>query len=81
MHPDDDEDVLELRLEVGDEGERARLLEDDGDDVVADVALARQLLAVVGREGEERRHVEHDLVGASVGVHRVEARRVICKGK
>ena len=77
MHPDDDEDVLELRLEVRDERERAWLLEDDGDDVVADVALARQLLPVVGREGQQRRHVEHDLVRARVRVHRVQAGRVV----
>ena len=81
VHPDDDEDVLELRLEVGDEGERARLLEDDGDDVVADVALPRQLLPVVGREREQGGHVEHDLVSAGVRVHRVEASRVVLVAK
>ena len=46
-------------------------------DVVADVALARQLLPVVGGEGQQRRHVEHDLVRARVRVHRVQAGRVI----
>ena len=77
MRPDDDEDVLELRLEVGDEGERARILEDDGDDVVADVALARQLLPVVGREGQQRGDVEHHLVRPRLRVHRVQAGRVV----
>ena len=52
-------------------------LEDDGDDVVADVSLAGELLAVVGREGEEGGDVEHHLVVPLVGVHRVEARRVV----
>lgn len=77
MHPDDDEDVLELGLEVRDEGQRARLLKYERDDVVADVALSRQLLTVVGREGEQRGHVEHDLVGVEAGVHREEAGRIV----
>ena len=39
-----------------------------------------ELLAVVGREGEEGGDVEHDLVVPLVGVHRVEARRVVWGG-
>ena len=39
-----------------------------------------ELLAVVGREGEEGGDVEHHLVVTLVGVHRVEARRVVWGG-
>ena len=77
----DDEDVLELALDVGDEGEGARLLEDDGDDVVADVALPRQLLAVVRGEGQEGGDVEHELVAHVVRVHAVQAGGVVWEGK
>ena len=77
LHPNDDEDVLELRLHVWYEGPGSLLLEDERDDVVSDVALSRQLLAVVGREREEGAHVEHELVAAELAVHRVLARRVV----
>lgn len=77
MGLNDDEDVLELALDVGDEGEGAGLLEDDRDDVVADVALARQLLPVVGRERQQGGDVEHDLVAHVLGVHAVQAGRVV----
>lgn len=47
VHTNDDEDVLELRTDVlRREGQGARLLEDDGDDVVANVPLPQEL----GRE-------------------------------
>ena len=45
--------------------------EDHTDNIVADVALALQLLGVVLLVGQQRRHVEHDLDAAPVGVHRV----------
>ena len=73
VHPDNNEDMLELALEVGYEGQGPGLLEDDGDDVVSDVALPGQLLAVVGGEGEEGGHVEHHLVARVLRVHRVQA--------
>ena len=58
----DDEHVLEVRAERGHvERQRARLLEHDGDHVVADVSLALQLLPVRRRERQQRRHVEHEL--------------------
>ena len=44
MRPHDDEDVLEVGADaLRGEGQRARLLEHDGDDVVANVALPQQL--------------------------------------
>lgn len=56
---DDDEDVLELRADVlGRERKGSRFLEDDGHDVVPDVTLPQQLLPVVGRERQQRRHVK-----------------------
>ena len=81
MRPDHDEHVLELRFQVGNEGERPGLLEYDGDDVVSDVSLARELLAVVGRVGEEGGDVEHELVAGVGGVHGVEAGGVVCNKK
>ena len=80
MHADDDEHVLELGLEVGDKGQSAGLLEDEGDDVVADVTLTRQLLPVVGCVGQERGHVKHELVARVLGVDAVQARGVVWKG-
>ena len=44
-------------------------LKDHRDDVVADVPLPGQLLAVVGGEGEQGRDVEHDLVALVLRVH------------
>ena len=52
-------------------------LKDDGDDVVADVALPGQLLAIVRGEGEQGWDVEHDLVALVLCVDRVEPRRVV----
>ena len=53
-------------------------VEDDGDDVVADVSLSGQLLAVVGSKREEGGHVKHDLVALVVlGVNRPQACRVV----
>ena len=51
---DDDEHVLELGADVA-RSERlgSGLLEDDRDDVVANVPLAEELLPIVGREGQE----------------------------
>ena len=44
MGPHDDEDVLEVGADaLRGEGQRARLLEHDGDDVVPNVALPEQL--------------------------------------
>lgn len=58
---------------VGGEGGVA-LLEDDGHDVVADVPLALQLLRVVLRVGQQRGHVEHDLLLAEHFVDALFAR-------
>lgn len=44
MHPNDDEDVLEVRSDgPGSEGVSPGLLEHDGHDVVPDVAFPQQL--------------------------------------
>lgn len=44
MYADDDEHVLEVGEDgLGGEGERSRLLEHDGDDVVPNVSLPQQL--------------------------------------
>ena len=51
--------------------------ENDVDDVVTDVSLSLHLLFVVRAEGEEGGDVEHHLVVPLVGVHRVEAGRVV----
>lgn len=77
MSPDDDKDVLELRLDVGDEWESSGLLKDDGDDVVANVPLARQLLPVVRGVRQQRGHVEHDLATRVLRVHRVQTGRIV----
>ena len=53
-------------------------LKDDGDDVVPDVSLSRQLLSVVGGVGQKRRDVEHDLVALVLRVHRVQPGGVVC---
>ena len=55
---------------VGREGCPA-LLEHEADNVVADVALALQLLRICLRVGEQRGHVEHDLLALMLGVHAV----------
>ena len=47
------------------------LLEDDGDDVVANVSLPLELLLVGVTEGEQRAHVEHDFTVVEHLVHRV----------
>ena len=77
MGPDDDEDVLELTLDVGDERQGAGLLEDDGDDVVADVPLPRQLLLVVGSERQKGGHVKHHFIVVVGCVDRIETRRIV----
>src|SRR3989338_10887402 len=51
----------------GAEGRGVLVLEDDGDDVVADVTLALHRLGVVGEEGHQGGHVEDDLEGGRVG--------------
>ena len=73
----DNEYVLILRSDgLWREGQRAGFLEDDGDEIVADVTFARQLLLVVDRVGQHGGHVEHELVAAEFRVHRVRASRV-----
>jgi hypothetical protein len=52
-------------------------LKDDGDDVVSDVSLPRQLLPVVGGVGQKRRDVEHDLVALVLRVHGVQPGGVV----
>ena len=54
-------------------------LEDDGDDVVADVSLPEELLAVGGGVGEEGRHVEHHLTVLVHRVHRILPGTVTCQ--
>ena len=48
-------------------------LEHNGNNVVADVSLPLQLLTVCFAVGQERRHVEHDLLILECLVHRVVA--------
>ena len=53
---DDNKHVLEMRADVlGREGESSRLLEHDGDDVVANVSLPQQLGGLESR-GRNQRH-------------------------
>ena len=53
---DDNKHVLEMRADVlGREGESSRLLEHDGDDVVANVPLPQQLGGLESR-GRNQRH-------------------------
>ena len=75
-------DNYENVLEVGAngfwrEGQGAGLLEYDRDQVVAYVTLAGQLLFVVDWVGQQRWHVEHDLLAAEACVNGVGARRVV----
>eukprot|EP00160_Parvularia_atlantis_P013961 Unigene3204_Nuclearia_a/m.9825 Unigene3204_Nuclearia_a/g.9825 ORF Unigene3204_Nuclearia_a/g.9825 Unigene3204_Nuclearia_a/m.9825 type:complete len:313 (+) Unigene3204_Nuclearia_a:1358-2296(+) len=55
------------------------VLEDDRDNVVADVALALELLRVARAVRQQRRHVKHDLVTAVIGEHRVLARLAVLR--
>lgn len=74
---DDDEGVQKVAgYHVGTEGRRL-LLEDDGDDVVADVTLALQLLRVARAVGQHRGHVEEDLPAAEHLVDRCVARLAV----
>jgi hypothetical protein len=54
-------------------------LKDNGDDVVADVALPLQLLRVRLDEGEEGGYVEHDLVAVERLVQRKLARLAVLR--
>lgn len=72
--------MLEVTANVsGAEGWRSGLLEDDGHDVVADVTLTEELLAVVWGEGKERRDMEHNLNVSVLVVNTVQPRRVSWK--
>lgn len=69
--------MLEVAADVpGAEGRRSGLLEDDCHDVVPDVALTEELLAVVWGEGEERRDMEHHLHVSVLVVDAIQPRGV-----
>lgn len=69
VRPHDNKHVLELRPDsFWRERFGAFLLEDNGDDVVADVTFTQKLLSVGRREGEHGGHVEHHLVIVKGGV-------------
>lgn len=74
---------------VGGEGS-VRLLENNGDDVVAYVSFPLELLRISFRVGQQSRHVEHDLsllenvvhgLITRVPVPNVQAAPVTCKDK
>ena len=69
----DDEGVQEVGGDhVGGEG-RVGVLEDDGHDVVANVPLPLQLLRLALRVGQERGHVEHDLLPSERFIQALQA--------
>jgi hypothetical protein len=77
LHSNDDEHVDHLRSSRRGEVRFAvALLEDDEDDVVADVALLLDLLLVEVVVREHRRDVEDDLVVGDRRVDRVGPRRI-----
>jgi hypothetical protein len=58
---------------------RVAVGEDEHDDVVAEVPLPLELLAVLVVVGQVRRHVEHHFIVFPRRVHAVRARRIDCK--
>ena len=54
-------------------------LEDNGYDIISDVALARKLLSIVGGKRQQGGDVEHNFVPLMLSVHRVQPRGVICR--
>lgn len=73
-------------LKVGADGDRTKrkrvwLLKDDRHHVVANVALPRQLLLVVGRKRQHGGDVEHHLVRVVLGVDAIFAGGVAARVK
>lgn len=77
MGSNHNEHVLELRFEIGNEWQGSWFLKYHRHDVVANVAFPRELLAVIGRERQKCRDVEHELVAGMLCVHRIEASGIV----
>jgi len=77
-NPYNNEHVLELGPDgTWRKGQCTGLLENDCDQVVANMSLSRDLLTVAVRVGQHGGDVEHDLLAAELGEDTVCARSVV----